>query len=58
MNINCVMVMIGKKKALHQSMWVVERTKEERKFIQAIPHSHCHDKHNFTCMQIFQFGNA
>ena len=28
MNMNINSVMIGKKKALHQSLWVVERTKK------------------------------
>ena len=56
MNINSVM--IGKKKALHQSIWVVERTKKIGNPFQSIPNSHCHDKHNIVCMQIFQFGNA
>ena len=56
MNVNGVM--IGRKKALDQSIWVVERTKKRGNPCQSIPRSHCHDKHNIVCMQIFQFGHA
>ena len=60
MNINglSVMVMIGKKKALHQSLWVVDRTKKRGNLFQYFPLSHCLVKRNIVCMKIFQFGNA
>jgi hypothetical protein len=55
---NIMSVMIGKNHALHQLIWVVERTKKRGNPCQSILHSHCHAKHNIVCMQIFQFGNA
>ena len=55
---NIKSVMIGRKKALHQLIWVVERTKKRGNLFQSIPHSHCCAKRNIVSMQIFQFGNA
>jgi hypothetical protein len=58
MNVNIKRVMIEKKQALHQLIWLVERTKKRGNPFQSIPHSHWHAKHDIVCIQIFQFGNA
>ena len=58
MNMNIKRVMIGKMKAVHWLIWVVEKTKKRGNLFQSILHSHCNVNLNIVCMQIFLFGNA
>ena len=50
MNMSIKKIMIGKMKAVHWLIRVVERINKRGNWCQSIPHSHCYSKQNILCL--------